>query len=366
VKIIFWGFLWSSILGVPLGILCGVFGVFSKLTEPAIDFVRYMPAPVFGALAVAVLGIYDAPKIAIIFIGTFFQQVLVIANTTRKMDISLIEAAQTLGARKPQILLRVVLPAISVDLYNDMRILLGWAWTYLIVAEYIGASSGITYFINQQAKYRIYDNVDGVPVAGAGPDRGMVFQGYTLFPWLTVKKNVMFGLQMTGKSSFDAESEAREWVALVGLSKFENSYPHELSGGMKQRVAIAWALANRPRILLMDEPFGALDAQTRAQMQHYLLEIWKNIDVTILFITHDLDEAVYLSDRILVLGANPSRVLEVIENPVPRPRAREQFVAPEFLATYRRISELIHPEEKIRDEEKIHIPRLTTIGDDVE
>ncbi len=208
--------------------------------------------------------------------------------------------------------------------------------------------------------------LDGVPVAGAGPDRGMVFQGYTLFPWLTVKKNVMFGLQMTGKSSFDAESEAREWVALVGLSKFENSYPHELSGGMKQRVAIAWALANRPRILLMDEPFGALDAQTRAQMQHYLLEIWKNIDVTILFITHDLDEAVYLSDRILVLGANPSRVLEVIENPVPRPRAREQFVAPEFLATYRRISELIHPEEKIRDEEKIHIPRLTTIGDDVE
>lgn len=208
--------------------------------------------------------------------------------------------------------------------------------------------------------------LDGVPVAGAGPDRGMVFQGYTLFPWLTVKKNVMFGLQMTGKSSFDAESEAREWVALVGLSKFENSYPHELSGGMKQRVAIARALANRPRILLMDEPFGALDAQTRAQMQHYLLEIWKNIDVTILFITHDLDEAVYLSDRILVLGANPSRVLEVIENPVPRPRTREQFVAPEFLATYRRISELIHPEEKIRDEEKIHIPRLTTIGDDVE
>lgn len=208
--------------------------------------------------------------------------------------------------------------------------------------------------------------LDGSPVSGAGPDRGMVFQGYTLFPWLTVKKNVMFGLRMTGKSSFDAESEAREWVALVGLSKFENSYPHELSGGMKQRVAIARALANRPRILLMDEPFGALDAQTRAQMQHYLLEIWKKIDVTILFITHDLDEAVYLSDRILVLGANPSRVLEVIENPVPRPRSREQFVSPEFLATYHRISELIHPPENNETSEKITIPRMTKAGDDVE
>lgn len=207
--------------------------------------------------------------------------------------------------------------------------------------------------------------LDGKPVAGPGPDRGMVFQGYTLFPWLTVKKNVMFGLQMGGKSAFEAESEAREWIALVGLSKFENAYPHELSGGMKQRVAIARALANRPRILLMDEPFGALDAQTRAQMQSYLLEIWRNVDVTILFITHDLDEAVYLSDRILVLGANPSRVQEVIENPVPRPRSREQFTSPEFLATYRRISDLIHPPES-EAAERIEIPRMTMAGDDVE
>jgi NitT/TauT family transport system ATP-binding protein len=207
--------------------------------------------------------------------------------------------------------------------------------------------------------------LDGKPVSAPGPDRGMVFQGYTLFPWLTVKQNVMFGLRMSGKSNFEAESEAREWIALVGLAKFEKSYPHELSGGMKQRVAIARALANRPRILLMDEPFGALDAQTRAQMQAYLLEIWRNVDVTILFITHDLDEAVYLSDKILVLGTNPSRILEVIENPVPRPRTREQFVAPEFLATYNRISELIHPPGSV-SAEKIPITRMTMAGDDVE
>ncbi|GAB4181929.1 MAG: ABC transporter ATP-binding protein [Terrimicrobiaceae bacterium] len=207
--------------------------------------------------------------------------------------------------------------------------------------------------------------LDGHPVSGPGPDRGMVFQGYTLFPWLTVKRNVMFGLRMAGASTSSAESEAREWISLVGLSKFENSYPHQLSGGMKQRVAIARALANRPRILLMDEPFGALDAQTRAQMQAYLLEIWKNVDVTILFITHDLDEAVYLSDRILVLGTNPSRVAEIIENPVPRPRSRDQFIAPEFLATYNRISDLIHPRNQ-EGVERLPITRMTMIGDDVE
>lgn len=207
--------------------------------------------------------------------------------------------------------------------------------------------------------------LDGKAVHGPGPDRGMVFQSYTLFPWLTVKKNVMFGLQMSGKSTYEAETEAREWIALVGLSKFENSYPHQLSGGMKQRVAIARALANRPRILLMDEPFGALDAQTRAQMQAYLLEIWRNVDVTILFITHDLDEAVYLSDRILVLGTNPSRVLEMIEDPVPRPRDRSQFVTPPFLATYARLGELIHPPTEA-PQERLPITRMTHVGDDVE
>ncbi len=193
IQIIFWGFFWSSIIGVPLGILCGVFSIFSKLTEPFVDFVRYMPAPAFGALAVAVLGIYDAPKIAIIFIGTFFQQVLVIANTTRKLDPALLEAAQTLGARRPQLLLHVVLPGIIVDLYNDMRILLGWAWTYLIVAEYIGASSGITFFINQQAKYRIYDNVFAaiilIGIIGFTTDRILAAAGHWLFPWKSDSKS---------------------------------------------------------------------------------------------------------------------------------------------------------------------------------
>ena len=207
--------------------------------------------------------------------------------------------------------------------------------------------------------------LDGTAIRGPGPDRGMVFQGYTLFPWLTVKKNVMFGLKMAGHGGVEAEQDAMQWIQLVGLEKFAESYPHQLSGGMKQRVAIARALANRPRILLMDEPFGALDAQTRAQMQAYLLQIWENVDVTILFITHDLDEAVYLSDRILVLKAHPGRVNELVEVPVGHPRTPEQFQEPEFLATKEHIEHLIHPPKEQTSAEPLPIKRMTPVGDDV-
>lgn len=187
IKTIFWGFAISSLIGLPLGILCGAYAPISRLFEPATDFVRYMPAPAFGALAVAVLGIYDAPKIAIIVIGTFFQQVLVIANTVRRHDPGLIEAAQTLGAKRRQLLFRVIVPNCMVDLYNDQRILLGWAWTYLIVAEVVGVSSGITFFINQQAKYRNFDNVYAaiviIGVIGLATDQVLGFVGERIFIW---------------------------------------------------------------------------------------------------------------------------------------------------------------------------------------
>ena len=208
--------------------------------------------------------------------------------------------------------------------------------------------------------------LNGEAVTEPGPERGMVFQGYTLFPWLTVKKNIMFGLIESGYDKGTAESEAREWINLIGLTKFENSYPHQLSGGMKQRVAIARALANRPKVLLMDEPFGALDAQTRAKMQAYLLEIWKNIDITVFFITHDLDEAVYLADRILVLKANPGEVQEIVEVPVPQPRSPDQFMNPEFLATKQHIEELIHPpSEQEEDDDHLNLVRMVHVNDDV-
>jgi NitT/TauT family transport system ATP-binding protein len=207
--------------------------------------------------------------------------------------------------------------------------------------------------------------VDGNEVAGPGPDRGMVFQSYTLFPWLTVRKNVAFGLRMRGDARLDPDREAMAWIEVVGLSGFENHYPDQLSGGMKQRVAIARALANRPRILLMDEPFGALDAQTRASMQSYLLQIWRNVEVTVLFITHDLDEAIYLADRIVVLGRDPGHIREIIEVPVPRPRSMDQLLSPAFLATRRRLDELIHAGDGDAEEPVLPVRRIADPADDV-
>jgi NitT/TauT family transport system permease protein len=187
IRTIFLGFLISSLLGVPLGILCGTYRFFARLQEPFIEFFRYLPAPAFGALCVAILGIDDGPKIAIIVIGTFFQQVLVIANTVRKVDPALVEAAQTLGARGLRLVRRVIIPASITDIYTDMRILLGWAWTYLIVAEVVGTMSGITFFINQQARYRNFDNVYAaimmIGIIGLTTDMLLAWFGKFLFPW---------------------------------------------------------------------------------------------------------------------------------------------------------------------------------------
>jgi len=187
IQVIFWGFVISSIIAVPLGILAGTYDVFSRLFEPFIEFFRYLPAPAFGALAVAILGIHDAPKIAIIFIGTFFQQVLVVSNTTRKLDPSLLEAAMTLGARRLSLLFRVVIPGIITHLFKDLRILLGWAWTYLIVAELIGTSSGITWFITQQARYKNFENVYAaiiiIGIIGLTTDMILAQMGKKIFPW---------------------------------------------------------------------------------------------------------------------------------------------------------------------------------------
>lgn len=187
ITIIFWGFTYSCLLGIPLGILCGAYTAVSRFQEPFVEFVRYFPAPAFGALAVAILGIHDAPKVAIIFIGTFFQMVLVIANTTRKLDLRYIEAALTLGAGRLRLLFKVVVPGILPDMYRDLRILLGWAWTYLIVAELIGTSSGITWFITQQARYKNFENVFAaiivIGLIGLLSDLILAWLGKRLFPW---------------------------------------------------------------------------------------------------------------------------------------------------------------------------------------
>ena len=208
--------------------------------------------------------------------------------------------------------------------------------------------------------------VDGERVDGPCPERGMVFQGYTLFPWKTVKENVMFGPLMRGASQAAAESVAREWINIIGLEKYENQCPHQLSGGMKQRVAIARALVNEPKILLMDEPVGALDPHTRQKMQRHLMDLWQNIDITILFVTHDMDEAILLADRIVVLKANPGEVKEIIEVRLPRPRTPELMNTSEFRQLRAHVDELVHAQEEEQVDPALQhlpeIPRMTQVS----
>ena len=186
-SIIFRGFLWACIIGIPIGILCGVFDFFSKLFEPFVDFFRYMPAPTFSTLLVAVLLAGDAPKIALVFIGTVFQMILVISKTTRLLDPSLLEAAQTLGAKPRQLVTHVVVPGILPNLYNDLRILLGWAWTWLVIAELIGVKSGLTEFIETQGRFRNFDRVYPIiiliGVTGFVMDQILSSLHGVLFPW---------------------------------------------------------------------------------------------------------------------------------------------------------------------------------------
>ncbi len=210
--------------------------------------------------------------------------------------------------------------------------------------------------------------VDGRPIHGPGRDRGMVFQGYTLFPWLTVLRNVMFGLRLNGVGHDAARSQALQWIELVGLTKFAEAYPHQLSGGMKQRVAIARALANEPRILLMDEPFGALDPNTRVQMQHHLRQIWRNVNITVVFITHDLDEAILLAQRVIVLGAADGRhpgghLKTILDVPLPVERSPATMREPAYQATRAQLEDLVHP-PPTGAIEPLEIPRLTPVGDE--
>ncbi|HWU38839.1 MAG TPA: ABC transporter ATP-binding protein [Candidatus Acidoferrum sp.] len=186
--------------------------------------------------------------------------------------------------------------------------------------------------------------LNGHVVSSPGADRGMVFQSYTLFPWLTVRRNVEFGLTIKRMPADERARISEHYIKLVGLSGFETIYPKELSGGMMQRVAIARALANDPEILLMDEPFGALDAQTRIVMQELLLRVWEESHKTILFVTHDIEEATFLGDRLLVMSAHPGRIKEEIVVPLPRPRTLGVITTPAFMETKRRVLDLIREE----------------------
>ncbi len=195
-------------------------------------------------------------------------------------------------------------------------------------------------------------SVDGVTVEKPGPDRGMVFQQYSLLPWKTVYENVAFGPRMAGASRTEAGSIANTFLGMVGLKKFGNRYPAELSGGMQQRVGIARALANYPSVLLMDEPFGALDAQTRLMMQESMLEIWAKFGTTVVFVTHDVDEAVFLADRVLIMSAAPGRIIEDLRIELPRPRTTDSAALPEYIAARQHCLATIRAESRKAFEEQ--------------
>lgn len=183
--------------------------------------------------------------------------------------------------------------------------------------------------------------IDGNEIMGPGGDRGMVFQGYTLFPWLTVRENIEYGPKLKGIPILERRGISNRYLRVIRLESFAKSYPKQLSGGMKQRVAIARALANQPKVLLMDEPFGALDAQTKLEMQEMLLEVWEREKTTVLFITHDIDEAIFLSQRIIVMKANPGTIIKQFDVTLPSVRTAEIREHPDFLKLRHEIVSLL-------------------------
>ena len=191
--------------------------------------------------------------------------------------------------------------------------------------------------------------LDGRPVEGPGADRGMVFQSYTLFPWLTIEQNIRFGLRERGMPEAQQKERAAYFIAKVGLRGFEQHFPKQLSGGMQQRTAIARALANDPKILLMDEPFGALDNQARVLMQELLLGIWEAERKTVMFVTHDIDEAIFMANRVAVFSARPGRIKTELAVDLPHPRHYTIKTSPEFMDLKARLTEEIRAESMAAD-----------------
>ncbi|MCD8006380.1 MAG: ABC transporter ATP-binding protein [Oscillospiraceae bacterium] len=242
------------------------------------------------------------------------------AGQTRNVRLRLENVCKSFKSRDGESL---ILDNINLDIYDNEFLCVvgpsgcGKSTLLNILAGLTDATSGTAY-------------CDGVPIEGTGTERGVVFQQYALFPWLTVKKNVMFALEMRGIKGKEAEELAISYLEGVHLEDYANHYPKELSGGMKQRVAIARAYAAEPEVLLMDEPFGALDAQTRMVLQGDLLETWNKDRKTCFFITHDVEEAVFLSQRIVVMSTHPGRIQNIIDVPLPYPRTQELKMSPEF------------------------------------
>ena len=241
-------------------------------------------------------------------------------------------------------------PLIAVDRVS-FRVSRG-AFVCLLGPSGCGKSTVLNAIAGFEPPFEGKVTVSGREVIGPGPDRGMVFQQPNLFPWKSVRGNIAHGPRMSGKSRPEVAAITNALIEMVGLVRFADSYPHTLSGGMQQRVALARALANKPSVLLMDEPFGALDAQTRVVMQEHLIRLWAQVGATIVFVTHDVDEAIFLADRVLIMTAGPGRIKRDLPIPLPRPRTSAVLLDPAYLAIKQECLDLIRVESLLAFEQQ--------------
>ena len=257
-----------------------------------------------------------------------------LTNNNSKVRVRIDNVRKVFNTRNGEM---VALNGVNLDIHDNEFICVvgpsgcGKSSLLNIIAGLSEPTSGMVYCVGKE-------------VTGTGTERGVVFQQYALFPWLTVKKNVMFALEMRGIKGKAAEDEAMKYLEMVQLAKFADHYPKELSGGMKQRVAIARAYAAEPEVLLMDEPFGALDAQTRTQLQTELLETWEKKRKTCFFITHDVEEAIILAQRVIIMSARPGRIKDIVDITIPYPRTQETKMTPEFMELKNRIWSQVYQE----------------------
>lgn len=289
-------------VGVPFGLLVGLHPASYRFFWPLIIFFQAIGDIAWLPILLIWFGFTLTTMTFVIVYTVIFPVIFNAAMGVRTIPVDMIHAARSLGAPPSRIVWEVIIPGALPNIITGLRNGLGYGWRALIAAEIIIGTSGIGFMMFDARR------------------------SFALFPWKTVLDNIGFGLKMRGVPKAQRDRIAREYVSLVGIDGFEHRYPHELSGGMRQRVGVARVLANEPEVMLMDEPFASVDAQTRMTLQEELTRIWEAKRPTILFVTHDVEEAVFLANRVVVLNPRPGRVREIVNVQLPRPRAWSSLV----------------------------------------
>src|SRR5438874_1986517 len=304
-----WGFLFGVLAGTILGAIAGYSALTYRLLDPTLQGLRAVPSIAWVPLFILWFGIFEASKIILIAVGVFFPVYLGVMGAVLSVDRKIVEVGRVFRLSGLAMVRRILLPAVMPAYVIALRAGLGLGWMFVLAAEFLGASTGLGLLL-----------IDGQQL-GKPAQIGIGFQEPRLLPWLHVADNVGFGLE--GYPKLERRMRVAGALDRVGLTDKARVWPRELSGGQAQRVAIARALVPRPQVLLLDEPFSALDAFTRADLQDHLLDLWADLKPTLVMVTHDVEEAIVLADRIMVLRAHPGRVYQEIACDLPRPRDRQ-------------------------------------------